>query len=103
MKELSKAIDRTTVPKYASNPSKTAFTIMRIIKQLIARTGTMATFSGHHYTGGGLFAIGRMLPVQFHERILGQAVRGLPPYGTRAPGAVAAGQAAVQLTNQGED
>lgn len=101
LKELNESLRRTTTPKEGMNPPKTAFTMMRVFRDLIRRSGTGLTFRGHHFLGGGLFTIGRLLPGNFTSaqgtKMAKEAVKGIPPFRTRAPAGVASGVAGSQL------
>lgn len=104
MKELSTALMKATTDASVKNPSQTAWTIMRIAKALVARSGTAATFSGQHMLGGGLFTMARLIPGNLTAArgaaMAKQAIKGLPYYSPRAPKGVAAGVAAGQLTGE---
>jgi hypothetical protein len=102
MKELSAALKQTVVQRESLQPSKTAFTIMRAVRDLIRRAGTHQTFSGRYYTGGLFFTLGRWVPVEPMQELgkstlASRAVKGVPRYGPRAPELTAGGLAATQL------
>lgn len=107
LKELNESLRRTTTPPEGMNPPKTAFTLMRVFRDLIRRSGTGLTFRGHHFLGGGMFTIGRLLPGNFTSaqgaKMAKEAMRGMPPFRTRAPGLAAGGIAAGQLSPELED
>lgn len=91
MKRYRDALMRTVTPEDATNPSKTAYTISRLIRQLLGRTGTMFTFSGQPGLGAAFFTAART-PTAMGSRTARKALRPqkrLP----KAPGPVAAGTA----------
>lgn len=55
MRRYRDALMRTVTPDGAMNPSKTAYTVARLGRDLIGRLGMMATFSGNPGMGAGLF------------------------------------------------
>jgi hypothetical protein len=95
IRELQMTLDTMVIPPTATNPSRSAMTLLRASRDLIARGGTAATFSGHHLAGGGLFTVARLLGRKEFagERFAKHSVRGVRPVGDLAPIAGAGVQA----------
>jgi hypothetical protein len=95
IRELQMTLDTMVIPPTATNPSRSAMTLLRASRDLIARGGTAATFSGHHIAGGGLFTVARLLGRKEFagERFAKHSVRGVRPVGDLAPIAGAGVQA----------
>lgn len=95
MRTVRKGMMLRIVPEEAKNPSKTAYSLMRALRDMIRRGGTKATFSGHHFAGGGLFLLGRQLPMigkGGQQRAVSEALEQLRPI-PKAPVFPAAGAA----------
>lgn len=67
---------KTIAQREVTNTSKTAYTSINVVRDLVRRTGTMLTFRGQHYAGGALFTVGRVLPSAAEGITLGPAARG---------------------------
>ena len=99
MRRYGDAVRRTIMPKDATNPSKTALSLWRMLTQaFIKRTGSAAVFSGDPATGSAMFALSR-LPI-FRDtaataaREAGKAVNAVAPkLLPRGPNAAALGGA----------
>lgn len=81
-------VARTITPTDVMNPSKTAFTASRLIREWVGRIGTMLTFSGNPLGGAAMFTAKRV-PGMMGRRAAKKAVRGLPRKRPTAPGLVA--------------
>ncbi|MGI9489042.1 MAG: hypothetical protein ACR2RF_24790 [Geminicoccaceae bacterium] len=91
MRRYRDALNRTVTPEGATNPSKTAYTLARLIRQLLGRTGTMFTFSGQPGLGAAFFTAART-PTAMGARTAKKALRPVKRL-PKAPGPVAAGTA----------
>ncbi len=99
MRRYGNALLRTVTPEGARNPSKTAFTLARLIRGMIRRTGSAAVFSGDPMTGTGLYALGRM-PGIFGSRAAKKATKPYPHRPPRLPGLVAPGVAGTVFATE---
>lgn len=90
---------RTETPEGARNPSQTAFTIARLLRDLTRRAGSAAVFSGQPGLGTGLFTLART-PNVMGARAAKRATKPLPGRPLTAPAAVATGIGGTQqVTN----
>lgn len=97
---IKDAFARTVTPSKVTNPPKTAFSMMRSMRDIIRRAGTQATFRGHAYAGWALFKIGRLFPEHAGARAAYRSVRPLRRPLPTAPGVVATGTAGARLENE---
>lgn len=91
---------RTVTPKEATNPSKTAYTMSRLVREWMGRMGTMLTFSGSPLGGATMFTLKRA-PTFLGARQARRAVQPPMPPRLRAPLFTATGTAgAVSATGE---
>lgn len=83
---------RTVTPETVRNPSKTSYTLARLMREWTGRLGTMMTFSGNPAAGALLFTAKRV-PQVMGTRAAKKAVTPLVPPRLRAPLFTAAGTA----------
>ncbi len=97
LSSLRTAIERRVVPESMTNPSRSAFTAMRAVRDSVRRIGTQLTFRGHALKAWPVFLLGRALP----ERAGSQAaIRSISPVRSpvgRAPAFTSTGQAGERL------
>lgn len=92
MRRFRDAVMKTVTPESLKNPSKTAYTAKRLIREWIGRIGTMLTFSGNP-VGGGLFFTMKRAPSWRMSGQAKEAVRPLPGPVPAVPSATATGMA----------